>query len=133
MNVLLDTHVLLWWKGDQRRLSRDARRQIGRTDAVLISPISLWEVATLLRLERIELDRDLFDWTRDLLAEPEIMLAELSAQASVAAGLLTDGFEGDPADRLIYATAADLRVPLVTKDSRLHAFAAHDRAVRLIW
>jgi len=133
MSVLLDTHVLLWWKGDPARLSRLARRTLARELPVLVSPVSFWEIATLLRLGRVELDRDLYAWMSDLLAE-EIDLAPLSAEAAADAGSWPgDEFPGDPADRLIYATARDLRVPLLSKDERMIA-SAHARGdVSVIW
>lgn len=133
MTLLLDTHTLLWWKGDPRRLSREARRQIGRARSLLVSSISLWEVATLLRRGRIRLDRELDIWVDDLLSEGELAVAALTPPAAVMAGELADAFPGDPADRLIYATALDLHVPLLSKDERLREFAEQDRRVRIIW
>ncbi len=133
MSVLLDTHVLLWWKGEPARLSRNARRAIARELPVLVSPITFWEVATLLRQGRITLDRDLYAWVGDLLAD-EVRLAPLSAQAAIDAGTWpAEAFHGDPADRLIFATARDLRVPLVSKDERMRAFAADSGGVSVIW
>ncbi len=133
MSVLLDTHVLLWWKGDPARLSRAARRAIGREQPVLVSPVSFWEVSTLLRLGRIELDRDVYAWMADLTAE-EVQLAPLTAEAAADAGSWpADAFHGDPADRLIFATARDLRVPLVSKDERMRAFAQEHGGVTVVW
>ena len=133
MTVLADTHALLWWKGDPARLSRAAHRELERARPVLISPISIWEVSTLLRLGRIALDRDLYAWIRDLIAG-DVALADLSAQAAADAGSWdATAFQGDPADRLIYATARELHVPLVTKDERLHGFAAAQGDVRTVW
>src|SRR5438874_4700975 len=59
MNVLLDTHVLLWWKAGGERLSARARRDIARADAVLLSPLSFWEIGMLTVRGRIRLDRTL--------------------------------------------------------------------------
>jgi PIN domain nuclease of toxin-antitoxin system len=133
VNVLADTHVLLWWKGGVSRMSRTALRELERAPTVFASPVSFWEVSTLLRLGRISLDRDLLTWVRDLLAEG-VELAPLSASAAAEAGMWSvDEFHGDPADRLIYATARDLGLPLVTRDERLHAFAATRGDVRVIW
>ena len=131
--ALLDTHVLLWWKGEPARLSRAARRAIERSQPLLLSPISIWEVSTLLRLGRIELDRDLFAWVQDLLHD-DIDLAPLSAPAAAEAGSWgATEFPGDPADRLIYATAKDLHVPLITKDEQLRSFAQASGAVSVVW
>lgn len=99
----------------------------------MLSPISIWEMSTLLRLDRIRLDRDLVAWTTDLFSEG-VALAELSPRAASDAGSWTAAeFPGDPCDRLIYATARDLRVPLVSKDEKMHAAAAMRGDVTVIW
>ena len=133
MTVLLDTHALVWWQAGGERLSAEARRAIEAADSVLISPLTLWEVATLHRRGRLLLDRDPMAWTRDLLRAARIAPAPLSPEAATWVGSLVDDFPGDPIDRLLYATARDLRVPLVTKDQRLHAYAIGSREVELIW
>jgi PIN domain nuclease of toxin-antitoxin system len=133
MRVLADTHVILWWRGDPARLSATAVRELERADPVLLSPISIWEIATLSRLNRVRLDRDLVEWVTDLFGEG-VALAELTPRAASEAGSWSpEEFPGDPADRLIYATARDLRVPLVSKDERMHSIAAVRGDIRLIW
>ncbi len=133
MNVLLDTHVLLWWKATGDRLSVRARREIARADAILLSPLTFWEVGMLASRGRAALDRDLLEWVSDLIAEPGIELAPLSARAAGVAAQLADPFPGDPADRMIYATARELLVPLISKDARVRTYAAEHRDVRVIW
>ena len=133
MSALLDTHALIWWKAGGRRLSRRAHAAIAGGD-LRISPVVFWEVATLLRKGRIALDRDLFDWVADVLGGEDIALAPLSAEAAAEAGQLpARGFLGDPADCMLYSTAKELQVPLVSKDARIHAFGKTDAAVRVIW
>jgi PIN domain nuclease of toxin-antitoxin system len=132
--VLLDTHVLLWWQAGGRRLSQTAARAIAKAEAVLVSSISCWEVAALLAKGHIDLDRDVFIWVRNLFETDGIELAPLSPQAAVAAGQLgLAGFHGDPADRFLYATARELVVPLVTKDTTIRQYAKATKDVRVIW
>ncbi len=133
MTVLLDTHVLAWWQAGGDRLSRPATRAIERADTVLVSPLSCWELATLHRLGRLQLDREPAAWARDLFRGERIAAAVLSPEAAMWAGTLGDTFPGDPIDRLLYATALDLRVPLVSKDHRLRDYAARARDVEVIW
>lgn len=134
MSVLVDTHVLLWWKAGGQRLSRRAARALGRAERVLVSPIVFWEVGTLVDKGRVELDRDLFEWIADLLGDELVDLAPLSAQAAAEAALLGGrGFGGDPADRLLYATAKELVVPLLSKDAAIRSFALKTSDVRVIW
>ena len=59
-------------------------------------------------------------------------IADLTPMIAVAAGQLND-FHGDPADRIIYATAAAHQLPLVSKDNRLRTFAKADRNVAVVW
>jgi PIN domain nuclease of toxin-antitoxin system len=133
MTILLDTHALLWWRAGGERLSRAAARAIDVARAIYVSPLSCWEVATLHRQGRIALDREPETWVQDLLHEDRIAVATLSPEAAAWAGGLGESFAGDPVDRLLYATARDLRVPLVSKDDRLRDFAARAGDVRVIW
>lgn len=131
--VLLDTHAILWWQAGGTRLSRRARRTIDQADALLVSPLSCWEVATLERLGRIRLDREPSLWVHDLYELERINNAALSPEAAAWAGGMAGTFPGDPIDRLVFATARDLRVALLSKDERLHAFAATSGDVRVVW
>jgi PIN domain nuclease of toxin-antitoxin system len=134
--VLLDTHALLWWQAEPetKRLSARARKAISGASVVLVSPISCWETTMLLLKGRIALDRDVYQWVQDLLAQDNVAEAPLSPQTAVAAGLLTQaGFHGDPADRLLYATAHMLRVPFVSKDQLVRDYAREKRDVTVVW
>jgi PIN domain nuclease of toxin-antitoxin system len=131
--ILLDTHVIVWLMEGARRLSARAERETGKADTLLVSPVSCWELGTLFRLNRIALDREVHRWIADLFDEDRIALAPLSPEAATGAGLLPASFPGDPADRLLYATARELVVPLVTKDAPIRAYALEARDVRAIW
>ena len=132
--ILLDTHVILWWQAVDDRLSARDRREVERAERILVSPVSLWEVGLLFDKGRVRLDRDVFIWAQDFLAGERIELAELTPTAAVAAGLLPGlGFVGDPADAMLYATARERGVPLISKDARIRGFAATRRDLRVIW
>lgn len=68
---------------------------------------------------RLELDRPVLTWIHQALALPGAELAPITAEVAVRAAGLGRGFPGDPADRLIVATALEIRAPLVTRDTRL--------------
>ena len=55
MKLLLDTHVVLWWQRDDRRLNKAARSAIATADVVWVSAVSGWEVAIKLALGRLTL------------------------------------------------------------------------------
>jgi PIN domain nuclease of toxin-antitoxin system len=134
MTPLLDTHVLLWWLSDGERLSSAAAEAIAAADRVLVSPISCWEVGMLARSGRIDLDRPMASWVAALFADQRSGVAALSPEAAAWAGSLDEArFPGDPADRLIYATAREHRVPLISKDGRLRDYARLNGDVELLW
>jgi PIN domain nuclease of toxin-antitoxin system len=133
VKVLLDTHALIWWQAGGARLSPAAADVIDQAEALLVSPLTCWEIATLHRLGRIGLDRDPGTWIVDLHEGDRIGSAPLTPEAAAWAGSLPDTFPGDPIDRLLYATARDLRVPLVSKDDRLRTVAGAGDDVRVIW
>ena len=73
MTAILDTHVLIWWLDGSDRLSRAQREVVAIADAdspLLVSDISLWEVATLYRLGRIQLALPLREWLEKAVAPP---------------------------------------------------------------
>lgn len=133
MTILLDTHTLLWWQAGGERLSRVAATAIDAADAILVSPLTCWEVATLHRRGRIELDREPASWVAHLLRADRMALAPLTAEAATWAGQVDGSFPGDPTDRLLYATARDRRIPFVSKDEALRTFALAAGDVDVIW
>ncbi|CAN5878010.1 hypothetical protein BH23ACT12_BH23ACT12_22560 [soil metagenome] len=72
----------------------------------------------------LTLDREVRLWIRQALAGAQLAVAPVTEDAAVTAALLgQEGLHGDPADRMIAATALHLQVPLITKDARLRNFA----------
>ncbi len=118
--ILLDTHVLVWLDQDLPGLGPDCRAAADRAladDALAVSAISFWEVAMLAAKNRLALDLTVGQWRRDLLAAG---LRELpvDGRVGIRAASLTD-LHGDPADRLIAATAQVHEAGLATADQRL--------------
>ncbi len=130
--ILLDTHALLWWKAGAERLSDVAQQSIDTAVAILVSPISAWEIAMLASKDRIRLDRPVGEWVDDVLAADRVDPAPFTAPMAVAAARLRD-FHGDPADRFLVATSTALGVPLMTKDRLIHRYADETGGVRVVW
>lgn len=78
----------------------------------------------LVEHERLRLDRDLMDWIYQALALPRVVLLPLSPEVTVKSTQLGPGFPGDPADRLIVATAILESAKLVTRDKRIRRYPA---------
>jgi PIN domain nuclease of toxin-antitoxin system len=121
--ALLDTHVWLWWLlGDEQLGARDR----DRLDALAasgtppaLSAISLWEAQMLVRKGRLGLTLPLARWL-PLAAAPEtVQVLPLDTAVVLALDELPDRFHGDPADRLIVATARAHGLPLATRDGRI--------------
>jgi PIN domain nuclease of toxin-antitoxin system len=123
--IVLDTHAWLWWVDRPQRLSENARDAIDTATVIGVSTISAWELTMLVVRRRISLDREVDLWVRQALADERIQTLAPSAQVAVAAGELDEKrFPGDPADRLIYATARSIGAALITRDEAIRAFDA---------
>jgi PIN domain nuclease of toxin-antitoxin system len=130
--LLLDTHTVLWWQAESDRLSHEARTHIEQASMRLVSPVTFWEVAMLIEKGRIELDRPTAAWVTDFLSTDRVNVAELTPTIAVAAGELIS-FHGDPADRMIVASAIAAGIPLVTKDDKITEWAARTRELAALW
>ena len=127
--VLLDTHVVHWWSAEPRRVSPSARKALEGADELVVAAISWYELAWLARHERIAVTVPIRSWL-DGLASQLRTIGVTPAVADTAVGLPAS-FPGDPADRLIYATAIEHGLDLVTKD---RAIRDHDKPRSLtVW
>lgn len=123
MTVLLDTHVWLWWVLGADSLAAAHRsgldRQASRRE-LRLAAVSLWEAQMLHAKGRLVLERPFDVWLREAAAADVIEIVPLDVEVVIALGRLPASFHGDPADRLIVATAKAHR----------WALATHDRAIR---
>lgn len=117
MTLLLDTHVLHWWSAEPDRLSTPAAEALTDAEELAVAAISWFELAWLAQRERITVAIPVRSWLEQLAAEVRTIGATPAIAAAAAA--LPTSFPGDPADRLIYATAVEHGWRLVTKDNRL--------------
>ena len=122
MKALLDTHVLIWWLNDRKRLSPTQQKIVGAVhpgEPLLVSDISLWEVATLHGLGRIRLALPLREWLDKATAPPLVQRHGISPAIAAEVAALPDSFHRDPADRILVATARVLGATLLTQDRRI--------------
>ena len=131
-SLLLDTHALLWWQAGSDRLSSRARRLIDGAPRLFLASISVWELAMLVDQGTVALDRPTQIWVHDLLADGIVTIAELTPTIAVAAAQLDD-FGGDHADRIIYATAVQNQLSLVTKDDTMANYARTHGDATIEW
>ena len=132
--LILDTHVWIWLMEGSDRLALSARTRIEQAvpaEALRVSAISVWETAMLEAKGRIVFDEDCTTWVRRALAAPGLSLFPLTPEIAVASTRLPGSLQGDPADRLIVATARSCGAMLVTADTAILKYAAtgHLRAL----
>ena len=127
--VLLDSHVVQWWSAEPERLSDAATETLAAADQLAVAAISWFELAWLAAHERIIVTIPVRSWLEQL-SDGLQTLGLTPAIASTAVSL-PSSFPGDPADRLVYATAVEHGCLLVTKDRRLRSHR-HPRPVT-VW
>jgi PIN domain nuclease of toxin-antitoxin system len=115
--VLLDSHVVHWWSAEPTQISRAASKALSEADELAVAAITWFELAWLAKHERIVVTIPIRSWL-DQLAE-QVRTIPLTPAIADTAVSLPSSFPGDPADRLIYATAIEHGWRLVTKDRRL--------------
>ncbi len=128
--ILLDTHVLVWLAGAEERLSPEAQDTIESGDELAISTASVQEIAYLVALGRLAMDRPVETWIGDALNVHGVRVLAPTVSTALRAGSFDPvEFHGDPVDRLIYATAVEHDARLVSADERLRK----SDPARVIW
>lgn len=132
--IVLDTHVLLWWLNGDASLTSRARRAIRKeqedeSGLILVSAISAWEIAMLVKKERLSLTMDVEEWLSVAASVDQVRFQPLDPELLVQSTRLPGEFHSDPADRMIVALARHLNVSLVTSDKKIRAY----KHVRTTW
>ncbi len=130
--IVLDTHAWIWFISNPRNLSKRAEKAVNQAlmdKGVLVSSISAWELALLVKKERIELTLEVTDWIAKSEALPFIQFVPVTNSIAVKSVNLPQPLHSDPADRIIVATALSADAPLITKDKRLLGYSP----VKTIW
>jgi len=125
--LLLDTHVVHWWSAEPKRVSNPARDALEAADDFAVAAISWYELAWLARHQRIVLNVPTRSWLQGLGAQ--VRTIGINPAIADTAAALPESFPGDPADRLIYATAIEHGLKLVSKDGEI---AKHDKHRSLV-
>ena len=132
--LLLDTCAVIWTV-EGAAMDRRAIEAIDHATAaggrVLVSAITAWERGLLVAKGRLASPLPPILWFQRLLARPEIELADLSPDILTDASFLPGTLHGDPADRIIIATARAQDLTVVTRDRLIldYAAAGHLRAI----
>ena len=123
MSLVLDTNALVWLLERNVRMGPHAVREVDealRSNRVLMSAASVWEVAMLVGKNRVSLDKPVDQWRIEAL---QLGIEEVPLDGEIALdSVALSGLHSDPADRFIAATAIKMRATLVTSDARLLAW-----------
>jgi PIN domain nuclease of toxin-antitoxin system len=126
-HFLLDTHIWVWLlNGDDKIQQSSVFSHIvaaSQKNTLYLSTISIWEVAMLESKKRITFATDIASWIKDAISAPGLQVVQLLPEISIDSTHLPGQFHGDPADRLIVATARYLKCQLVTLDRKILAYS----------
>jgi len=118
MQLLLDTHILLWWLGDDPLLSVDHRRMIQDSrNACFISAASVWEISIKRSLGKLEIDDGYLEVAR---SQGFIELPIRWNHAEMVKTL--PEHHRDPFDRMLVAQAVAEEMTLLTVDQNIRKY-----------
>lgn len=131
---VLDTHALIWWVQGDSQLSPRAkaaiRKELSAEDGlILVSAISAWEIAMLVKKDRLSLTMSVDDWLAVVSDIEGVRFIPVDNGLGVESTRLPGAFHKDPADRMIVALARRFNVPLITADENIRSY----KHVRSIW
>lgn len=127
MTLLLDTHIWVWWVSQREQLTgaeRAALASAAEAGEVALSAISLWEVQILYAKRRLEVDIAFEPWLLSAAAPSVVRVIPLDIAVVLELNKLPESFHGDPADRIIAATARAFDLPLATRDRAIRLSGA---------
>ncbi len=130
--IVLDTHTIVWDALATSKLSQTARAKIEEADregTLIICDISLWEIAMLVKKERIQVDETPANLIKTILDSRSYSVRRISPEIAALSVDLAEDINNDPADRLIVATSILENFPLVTADKNLR----RAKSVETIW
>jgi PIN domain nuclease of toxin-antitoxin system len=120
-DLLLDTCAVLWL-AQGAKISAEARRAIAENE-LCVSPISAWEIANLVRKNRLALTYPVTAWFRRAVDKMQAEMPQLTVDILANSCDLPGRPPEDPADRIMIATARETDMIIVTRDSHILAYS----------
>ena len=119
--AVLDTHAFIWFSENQKISEKlcDKIESFAKNNELYISSISLWEISMLGMHGKIKFKKRYSQWLKQAITMPGLNIANITADIAIGAAELPNNFHGDPADRLIVATAMSLNAILFTRDTKI--------------
>lgn len=120
--TLIDTHVLVWWINEPRKLSNKAKKIIEeniKKGEIFISSISVWEIFLLVKKGKLTLAMDPQSWVSAIESLPFVHFVPLDNNILAKSVFLNRDFHQDPVDRMIVATAMINGATIITSDEKI--------------
>jgi PIN domain nuclease of toxin-antitoxin system len=120
--IVLDTCAIIWDALNKKQLTSKAKKAIQHADdqnSLLISDISLWEIAMLIKRGRLEVSITAANFLNLYLQSRNISVIPISPEIADVSVNFSKEINSDPADRLIAATTIIHKAHLVTADKNL--------------
>ncbi len=130
--MLLDTHAWIWYLSQPELISKKAKKTLDKArnnDQLCISSISVWEIAMLVKKNRLQFNIDVEDWIAKSETLPFFKFLPITNRIALKSVSLPEPLHNDPADRIIIATALIEGMPIITKDKKIIDYSE----VETIW
>ena len=130
--IVADTHVIIWDALKPELLSPRAKkaiREANKLDGIIFCEISLWEIAMLMKKNRLSVDASYQEFIRLVTDSNNYIFKGISPQIAELSTQLFSTTNKDPADRIISATAIIEKADLVTSDKTLR----RSKKIHTIW
>ena len=131
MLIICDTHVLIFWQDDPKRLSKKAKQALEKalvSQSLACSDISFWEISMLFKAGRLRNDVSTAQYMNDIILTMSLTVLPITPEiATLSQQELF--IHKDLADRLIASTAIINKIPLISADSKLQNI----ESLEIIW
>ncbi len=130
--IVADTHIIIWDALEPDKISAKAKtafRKANKKDGIIISDISLWEIAMLINKNRLKIDADYETFIDCVLASNNYIVQSITPEIANLSTHCIKMQNHDPADRIIAATTFFCNASLITADKKLLA----EKSLKTIW
>jgi PIN domain nuclease of toxin-antitoxin system len=124
IKILLDTHIAVWLADGNARLKSATTLLKNSFDNghLFLSPISAWEIGLLVSKNRLDLGQSPLAWFDEFVQRFSINILEVSPEIAINSSYLPGKFRGDPADRIIIATAIAFKTAILSADKDMISY-----------
>lgn len=131
MLTICDTHVLIFWQDDPKRLSKKAKQALEKalvSQSLACSDISFWEISMLFKAGRLRNDVSTVQYMNDIILTMSLTVLPITPEIATLSQQELFIYK-DPADRLIASTAIINKIPLISADSKLQNI----ESLEIVW